>query len=126
MMSRSFSASQYERDFLPQRLCNWEVPANKRTSACSRHDTLKPRRGRTTPIVDHKGHLLVPKRSAAFVTEPEEWQRSPARWPQANPVISTGGAATMGYKGIQTDYLASSTVMIPTVMVPGVKERTFR
>jgi len=36
---------------------------------------------------------------------------------QPNPSIDGTAAATMGYKGIQTDYLPSSTVTIKTVML---------
>jgi hypothetical protein len=40
--------------------------------------------------------------------------------------LPSNPAATMGYKGIQTDYLPSSTVVIRTVQVSGVNERLFQ
>ena len=41
---------------------------------------------------------------------------------QANPTIKGSAAATMGYKGIETDYLPASTVPLKTVVLPGCKE----
>ncbi len=40
--------------------------------------------------------------------------------------LPTNPAATMGYKGIQTDYLPTSTVTIKTVEVQGAKERWYQ
>ena len=44
---------------------------------------------------------------------------------QPNPLINTGAHATMGYKGIVTDYLNASTVSIPSVDIAGCKERNY-
>lgn len=46
--------------------------------------------------------------------------------PQDSVTLPTSPAATMGYKGIQTDYLPSSTVTIKTVEVPGTRERWYQ
>ena len=60
-------------------------------------------------IVDDNGHLLkgAAKRMTSFSTGYES--SSPKRWPGAGHVPHSG-AATMGYKGIQTTYLPSSTI----------------
>jgi len=63
--------------------------------------------------VTDNGHLLPPtmkKRDSAFATGYERSQS--ARWPE-HMVMSgdpSGGAATMGYKGIETSYLPRSTI----------------
>ena len=64
---------------------------------------------RTMTIVDDNGHLLpgTLKRMTAFSTGYEA--TSPKRWP-VSPVPPFTGVATMGYKGIQTDYLPTNTV----------------
>ena len=38
--------------------------------------------GRTIPIADASGHLLVKKKPAAFTPAPPLYARSPARWPE--------------------------------------------
>jgi hypothetical protein len=48
------------------------------------------------------------------------------RFKQNNPAIKHAPAATMGYKGIQTEYLPRTTTIIKTVEVPGCKEATFK
>ena len=45
---------------------------------------------------------------------------------QANPCINKGPNATMGYRGIPSSYLFSSTVTLPAVEIPGCKERLFQ
>lgn len=45
---------------------------------------------------------------SAFVPTPAA--QSPPRWPQQCPTVAAAGAATLGFKGIQTAYLPSSTV----------------
>ena len=49
------------------------------------------------------------------------------RWPEKNPGSGHKNAphATMGYKGIRTDYLPQSTVVIPTIALGG-PERTYQ
>ncbi len=49
------------------------------------------------------------------------------RWPEKNPYSGHKNAphATMGYKGIRTDYLPQSTVVIPTIALGG-PERTYQ
>ena len=49
------------------------------------------------------------------------------RWPEKNPYSGHKNAphATMGYKGISTDYLPQSTVVIPTIALGG-PERTYQ
>ena len=61
------------------------------------------------PIVDDRGHLLVPKRPAAFVRDLPAWAASPPRWPAPSPALRAARAATMGYKGVQTSYLPRDT-----------------
>jgi len=103
-MSYSFSAQQFDNSFTPKRLGNWEVPAYRVVDPPAR-----PPGFRTTAIVDASGHLLpdVPKRMTSFVTGYES--TTPKRWP-TDPNAPFSGVATMGYKGIQTDYLPTSTV----------------
>ena len=43
-----------------------------------------------------------------------------------NQSYRTAACATMGYKGIPSDYLTASTVTIPTVDIPGCREKNFR
>jgi hypothetical protein len=45
---------------------------------------------------------------------------------QDRTTLPSQPAATMGFKGIKTDYLPSSTVVIKTVEVPGTKERLYQ
>mmetsp|Transcript_76600 Transcript_76600/g.151848 ORF Transcript_76600/g.151848 Transcript_76600/m.151848 type:complete len:118 (-) Transcript_76600:283-636(-) len=103
-MSYSFTAQQYDSAFQPKRLCNWEVPAFRVVDPPTR-----PPGFRTTAIVSDNGHLLadVPKRMTSFVTGYEG--TAPKRWP-TDPNAPFTGVATMGYKGIQTDFLPTSTV----------------
>ncbi|KAK9836906.1 hypothetical protein WJX74_010896 [Apatococcus lobatus] len=128
-MSRSYAAEQFDADFIPHRLNNWEVPASKKaTSAVTNFDTLKPRTGRTGFVAGNNGRLLpgIKKRAAAFNIDLKCWEQAPARWPKANPCINKGPNATMGYRGIPTSYLFSSTVTLPAVEVEGCKERLFQ
>ena len=103
-MSFSLNCQQYNNAFLPKRLGNWEVPAMRERAPMPR-----PPGFRTMTIVDDNGHLLpgTPKRMTAFSTGYEA--TSPKRWP-VSPVPPFTGVATMGYKGIQTDYLPTSTI----------------
>ncbi|DBB18767.1 hypothetical protein WJX82_007870 [Trebouxia sp. C0006] len=126
-MSRNFPGEQYEQDFIPHRLCNWEVPAVKRTSAASMYGTLNPRKEATTAIANDRGYLLSKKSkfSDSFNHNTHVYDTSAARWPKPNPLVNTGAHATMGYKGILTTYLNASTVSIPSVDIAGCKERNF-
>jgi len=101
-MSFSLHANQFNGAFKPVRLCNWETPAHREIMPANR-----PPGFRTEIIVDDNGHLLGPKRMTSFTTGYE--QTSQKRWPLA-ATAPYGGVATMGYKGIQTDYLPTSTV----------------
>eukprot|EP00322_Chrysochromulina_rotalis_P003447 CAMPEP_0115829590 /NCGR_PEP_ID=MMETSP0287-20121206/1178_1 /TAXON_ID=412157 /ORGANISM="Chrysochromulina rotalis, Strain UIO044" /LENGTH=117 /DNA_ID=CAMNT_0003282863 /DNA_START=92 /DNA_END=445 /DNA_ORIENTATION=+ len=102
-MAYSMHAAQYESNYKPKRLGNWEVPQFSTLIAQQR-----PPGYRTVCIVDDKGHLLsgIPKRMTSFTTGSES--RSGGRWP-LDATAPFGGASTMGYKGIATDYLPSST-----------------
>ena len=103
-MASSLSALQFESAFNPKKLCNWEVPAFRAVTPGTR-----PPGFRTQTIVDDNGHLLsgVPKRMTSFT--PAASASSSKRWPVA-ATAHFGGTATMGYKGIQTDYLPTSTI----------------
>jgi len=107
VMSASFPANQYERPFSPKSLCNWEVPANRLATPAPRAPGF-----RTTTIVDDNGHLLpgVTKRMTSF-TPTVTYSTHKSRWPSAS-YAPFSGAATMGYKGIQTDYLPTTTVFM--------------
>ena len=110
-MSSTFSAFQYEASFAPKRLCNWETPAVRAKTPVN-----KGPGGRTEFVVDNNGHLLrsAPKLNSSFSTGFESI--TPKRWPDAQRVTGGsapyGGVATMGYKGIQSSYLPSSTVTL--------------
>ncbi|GAB4823938.1 hypothetical protein N2152v2_010984 [Parachlorella kessleri] len=124
-MSRLYSASQFDNSFRPHMLGNWEVAdTHKQQPSNASSPTCKTEDGRTIPIVDKNGHLLVKKRPAAF-NKPPVYALSAPRWPQVNPSIKGTAAATMGYKGIQTDYLPSSTVPLKTVELPDCKEHNY-
>ena len=85
----SCAASQYEQDYLPHRLRNWEVPSEaERKCAVARGASnsaagVRPHSGRTQFIVDERGYLVGAKRSkSAFNLAPEERLNSAPRWPQ--------------------------------------------
>lgn len=79
--------------------------------------------GRTQPIVDERGHIVKGgKKLTSFTPQLAAWQLCPTRWPAPNPAIKGTSAATMGYKGIPSDYLPSSTVQIKTRAIPGEKD----
>ena len=103
-MSSSFHCQQFDSGFAPKRLGNWEVPADRVKTPLAR-----PPGWRTISIVDDNGHLLpgVSKRMTSFPAS----GASARRWP-SDPNAPYGGVATMGYKGNQTAYLATSTVMV--------------
>ena len=103
-MAYHMSAQQYDATFKPTRLNNWEVPAIR-----EREPMPRPPGFRSVPIVDENGHLLpgMPKRLTSFSTGYET--TAPKRWP-VTPSAPFTGASTMGYKGIQTTYLPTSTV----------------
>lgn len=107
-MSQAHAAMQYEASFAPKRLRNWEVPAVRTVSP-----TAKGAGFRTQTIVDDKGHLLVgPKLMNSFNSG--FGSSSPKRWPEAQkgPIVPFASRATMGYKGISTSYLPTSTVFL--------------
>ncbi|GBF89501.1 flagellar associated protein [Raphidocelis subcapitata] len=130
-MSRIYSAGQYEQDFLPKRLCNWGQPdtgKERATSAGGRFGTLRarPAGARTQFVVDARGHLLPGVRKTGGAFFPAGAEGAPPRWPSAGLLtLPAAPAATLGYKGIATDYLPSSTVTIRTVELPGCRERRF-
>ena len=106
-MSTSLNCQQFNSAYYPaSKLGNWEVPASHRVK-----DVIisRPPGFRTTAIVDDNGHLLpgVPKRMTSFSGTASSGN---GRWPR-DPTANFSGSATMGYKGIQTLYLPSSTVM---------------
>ena len=103
-MSYSLRAAQFDDGFKATRLGNWEVPALR-----DKAPAFRPPGFRTSTIVSDNGHLLpgTPKRMTSFATGYEA--ASYKRWP-ASPIAFHTGAATMGYKGIQTSYLPTSTI----------------
>jgi hypothetical protein len=76
-----------------------------------RHDTLFP-----------ACYTGVPKINNAFTISLPVYSKSPARWPVENAAYTYAPRSTMGYKGIQTSYLPTSTVSIKSVEVPGSQE----
>uniref|UniRef100_A0A7S0RRF2 Cilia- and flagella-associated protein 126 n=1 Tax=Chlamydomonas leiostraca TaxID=1034604 RepID=A0A7S0RRF2_9CHLO len=129
-MSRQLPGEQVEHAFNSKRLCNWETPrvdgSLQSTIGGGRFGTLRPRDTTTGFIVDEKGYLLpsVKKVNNAFTTTHtmEVYQKTPARWPTQNASIKYAPRSTMGYKGIQTHYLPTTTVSLKTVDVPGAQE----
>mmetsp|Transcript_42709 Transcript_42709/g.101398 ORF Transcript_42709/g.101398 Transcript_42709/m.101398 type:complete len:128 (+) Transcript_42709:168-551(+) len=126
-MSQNYSANQFEYNYSPSRLCNWECPKDPesgvKTSAKSRWEKLKPRTSTTKFVADSSGHMLpgIPKKETAFVYDmPHQ-----VRWPKANPNILGTAKATMGYKGITTNYLPQSTVPLKTTDIPGCREHRY-
>ena len=106
-MSTSLNCQQFNSAYHPAtKLGNWEVPANHRVKDII---VSRPPGWRTQIIVDDNGHLLqgVPKRMTSFSGTATSGS---GRWPR-DPTAPFGGSSTMGYKGIQTLYLPSSTVM---------------
>ncbi|KAI8467986.1 MAG: hypothetical protein J3K34DRAFT_523276 [Monoraphidium minutum] len=134
-MSRIYSAGQYELDYLPHRLGNWMPPDGAKqcaTTSPGRFGTLRarPRGTRTQFVADARGHLLpgVPKVNNAFAGAGAHCPGAgaPPRWPAPSPALAAAPASTMGYKGITTAYLPTSTVVITTVELPGCRERAFQ
>lgn len=75
------AASQYDQDYLPRRLGNWEVPSERVFS--SHQMGVRARTGRTQFVVDSRGYLVGAKKpKSAFNLEPSEALTSPARWPE--------------------------------------------
>ena len=114
------------------------------------YGTLNPRKEATVAIADSRGYLLKKrsKFSDSFNHNKHVYDTSAASWPkvclslttlyvylkgfladvlcmQPNTLINPGAHATMGYKGILTDYLNASTVSIPSVDIAGCKERNY-
>ena len=109
-MSSSFSAAQFNSAFSPTKLCNWEIPAIRERKVPKFHPA---KTGMTPFIASDNGHLLRGKKMTSFQTG-YETSAPPARWPEHTTLSSSsyGGAATMGYKGIQTSYLPCQTVYL--------------
>tara|TARA_B110001452_G_scaffold241300_1_gene223410 strand:+ start:119 stop:439 length:321 start_codon:yes stop_codon:yes gene_type:complete len=99
-MSSSFSAAQFNSAFTPAKLCNWEIPAIRERKVPKFHPA---KTGMTPFIASDNGHLLRAKKMTSFQTG-YETSAPPARWPEHTTLSNSGygGAATMGYKGIQT------------------------
>jgi len=79
------AASQYEKDFSPTRLCNWEKPSERCTAsgATSSSPAVGQHKGRTKFVVDDRGYLVGPKRpKSAFNLQLEERLKTAPRWPQ--------------------------------------------
>jgi hypothetical protein len=101
-MSTTYSANQREATFRPTALGNWAVPKDDN---CCEGGT-----GRDMSFIcDDKGHLI--KRSPASPSSFAGVNSEFTRWPQSPHPPRTGNA-TMGYKGIQTGYLPTSTVYV--------------
>ena len=100
VMSSSFSAAQFNSAFSPTKLCNWEIPAIRERKVPKFHPA---KTGMTPFIASDNGHLLRGKKMTSFQTG-YETSAPPARWPEHTTLSSSsyGGAATMGYKGIET------------------------
>ena len=97
-----------------------QVPAIREVRPQADHPAA---RGPTQFITGDNGHLLGKKKMTSFTTGYETNTPSP-RWPMdKNTTVKYAGAATMGYKGIETTYLPTSTVMLQTN--PGSPERTY-
>jgi len=78
------AASQYEKDFSPTRLCNWEKPSERCTAVGATSSSPGGQhKGRTKFVVDHRGYLVGPKRpKSAFNLQIEERLKTAPRWPQ--------------------------------------------
>ncbi|KAG8466918.1 hypothetical protein KFE25_008297 [Diacronema lutheri] len=115
-MSRAFTAQQFEQSYRPSRLGNWEVP--KSTAPAT--PTFRGAGYTTKILVDDRGHLLPGKARKASADDAPMPQMY--RWPEKRLLSQEKytGAATMGYKGVPTDFLPISSVNIKTV--PGTRE----
>lgn len=108
-MSSSYPGRQFDA-FTAKRLCNWEVPAARPSTASVKvgvnlHGTglfdgrkIQRRQGSTKPIVDERGHLLpgVARINNSF--NPQPHGPNAPRWPDRSCVVNGGTNATMGYK----------------------------
>eukprot|EP00965_Chrysotila_dentata_P257173 6212791-Pleurochrysis_carterae.AAC.2 len=105
-MSTSYSAMQFESSYKPTSLCNWEVPKVTEPKGAS---------GRKMDfLVDDNGHLLpsVPKVNNSF----GDAQPDTLRWPKS-PLHKKPPVATMGYKGISTSYLPTTTIHLTNAVM---------
>ena len=102
-------ASQYQNAFTSKKLCNWEVPATERArTPAAKHPAAN---GPTKFIVSDDGHLLRSSPSkSSFITGYEN--STAQRWPEHLPTSPYAGSSTMGYKGIETTYLPTSTIYL--------------
>ena len=101
-MSTSYSANQFNSSFKPSSLNNWEVPGDgrQRTGCVGRDLSF---------ICDDRGHLS--NRSPNSPNSFAQARADATRWP-SSPHSPGPGSATMGYKGIITSYLPTSTVYL--------------
>lgn len=126
MTASPCAANQHEEPFVPKHLGNWEQPAVK---ARRENVRVAPRTEPTRFIVDERGHMLpgVPKKMTAFSAGPY-W--TPPRWPETADShcskFSGGASATLGYKGIVTDYLPRNTTVIRTVLREDTRELLYK
>ncbi|KAJ1641418.1 hypothetical protein T492DRAFT_919481 [Pavlovales sp. CCMP2436] len=118
-MAHNHSANQFDRSYKPSRLGNWEVPKSEPKSLGKTRTLAGEAVNTTRFIVDEKGHLLDrSKKGSAFAVS----MAVSSRWPEKQGLSNDTypGAATMGYKGVATDFLPISTIHAKTV--PGTRE----
>ena len=96
----------------PHMLGNWEVAdTHKQQPSNASSPTCKTEDGRTIPICDKNGHLLVKKRPAAF-TKPPVYALSAPRWPQVRPAsLESVGMMHISYCHISCPRTKPSSVL---------------
>eukprot|EP00882_Tetradesmus_deserticola_P029948 GHRQ01033585.1.p1 GENE.GHRQ01033585.1~~GHRQ01033585.1.p1 ORF type:complete len:129 (+),score=25.68 GHRQ01033585.1:398-784(+) len=127
-MSRMYSAGQFEFNYPPHHLGNWQAQDSQQIQQPpSAKDTHTQQWQATGFIVDDRGHMLpgVRRIKNSFRTRLPASATSPCRWPKPSPVVRSSPAATMGYKGIATSYLPRNHTVVKAVEAKGATEAKY-
>ena len=84
-MSRSYACNQFERNYKPVRLCNWEVPADR---VCTVKPTSTTPPKKTEFIVSDNGHLIgrgQHAQNAPIGSAPARLLQPLGSWPLGKP-----------------------------------------
>ncbi|KAF6255064.1 hypothetical protein COO60DRAFT_254198 [Scenedesmus sp. NREL 46B-D3] len=124
-MSNIHSAGQYELDYLPHRLGNWQVWDSKKLEPSTSAKAAQTQQRQATGfLVDDRGHILpgVKKVKNSFRTRLSPIYSAPCGWPKPSPAVGSPPAAIMGYKGIITSYLPRNHTVVKAVEAKGATE----
>merc|ERR1712070_1252394 len=106
VMSTTYKANQFDTAFRPKALCNWEVSGQQSPGPGGARQKLGSTGRDLSFICDDRGHL---KPDVAKCEQTATVSSDTIRWP-TSPLAPRVPSPTVGYKGIQTSYLPTSTV----------------